>query len=161
MKTGNNPVYHERSYFSTVLVRFFFFRPNAKKLNRLNCIQISNQNQTTTQSSCIASKLNAIQDSLQCRRFHLARASGLILLLSPIFLCHRIKDGGFIVAIRLTSFRPPKIRLHCRLHSGLQHFTIYCFYSLFFEISNDDLNKGKIKFKKSQTLDDKKLNLRV
>ena len=41
--------------------------------------------------------------------------SGLILLLSPIFLCHRIKDGGFIVAIRLTSFRPPKIRLHCRL----------------------------------------------
>ena len=39
--------------------------------------------------------------------------SGLILLLSPIFLCHRIKDGGFIVAIRLTS--PPKIRLHCRL----------------------------------------------
>ena len=42
-------------------------------------------------------------------------AKGLILLLSPIFLCHRIKDGGFIVAIRLTSFRPPKIRLHCRL----------------------------------------------
>ena len=44
--------------------------------------------------------------------------SGLILLLSPIFLCHRIKDGGFIVAIRLTSFRPPKIRLHCRLARG-------------------------------------------
>ena len=79
--------------------------------------------------------------SLQCRRLHRARAngfnpesamfpplplppllflpshlpSGLILLLSPIFLCHRIKDGGFILAIRLTSFRPPKIRLHCRL----------------------------------------------
>ena len=59
--------------------------------------------------------------SLQCRRFHRARANGfnresamLILLLSPIFLCHRIKDGGFIVAIRLTSFHP-KIRLHCRL----------------------------------------------
>ena len=40
---------------------------------------------------------------------------GLLFLLSPIFLCHRIKDGGFIVAIRLTSFRPPKIRLHWRL----------------------------------------------
>ena len=45
--------------------------------------------------------------------------SGLILLLSPIFLCHRIKDGGFIVAIRLTSFHPPKISLHCRLGKSL------------------------------------------
>ena len=49
------------------------------------------------------------------REEEMGRPSGLILLLSPIFLCHRIKDGGFIVAIRLTSFRPPKIRLHCRL----------------------------------------------
>ena len=40
---------------------------------------------------------------------------GLLFLLSPIFLCHKIKDGGFIVAIRLTSFRLSKIRLHCRL----------------------------------------------
>ena len=44
---------------------------------------------------------------------------------SPIFFCHKIKDGGFIVAIRTwTNFRPPKIRLHysrlwqyrCHLH---------------------------------------------
>ena len=52
--------------FSTVLVRFFFFHRDAKKLNRLNCIQISNQNQpnkqTTSKSSCMASNLNAIQD---------------------------------------------------------------------------------------------------
>ena len=33
---------------------------------------------------------------------------------SPIFFCHKIKDGGFIVAIRTwTNFPPPKIRLHC------------------------------------------------
>ena len=50
-----------------------------------------------------------------CRGVPSGLPSGLILLLSPIFLCHRIKDGGFIVAIRLSSFRPPKIRLHCRL----------------------------------------------
>ena len=101
--------------------------------------------------------------SLQCRRFHRARAngfnresamlklpkrggngasqmesrkwpshlpSGLILLLSPIFLCHRIKDGGFIVAIRLTSFRPPKIRQHCRL------VLLYFFSFPFFLICN-------------------------
>ena len=45
---------------------FFFFHPDAKKLNRLNYIQISNQNQpnkhTTSKSSCMASQLNAIQD---------------------------------------------------------------------------------------------------
>ena len=45
---------------------FVFFHPEAKKLNRLNWIQISNQNQpnkqTTSKSSCVASKLNAIQD---------------------------------------------------------------------------------------------------
>ena len=52
-------------------------------------------------------------------------SSGLILLLSPIFLCHRIKDGGFIVAIRLTSFRPPKIRLHCRLESAVRIYYRY------------------------------------
>ena len=52
--------------------------------------------------------------------------SGLILLLSPIFLCHRIKDGGFIVAIRLTSFRPPKIRLHCRLRRFVEEFCQLC-----------------------------------
>ena len=41
----------------------------------------------------------------------------IIFLLSPIFLCHKIKDGGFIVAIRAwTTLRPPKISLHCRLH---------------------------------------------
>ena len=52
--------------------------------------------------------------------------SGLILLLSPIFLCHRIKDGGFIVAIRLTSFRSPKIRLHCRLRRFVEEFCQLC-----------------------------------
>ena len=46
-------------------------------------------------------------------------------------------------------------------HSGLKHFTVSWFYGLFLEISNDDLNKGKIKLKKSQRLCDKKLNLRV
>ena len=68
--------------------------------------------------------------SLQCRRFHRVRANGfnresaILFLLSPIFLRHKIKDGGFIVAIRLTSFRPPKIRLHCRLLKAL-HSAIY------------------------------------
>ena len=46
---------------------------------------------------------------------HLPKGS--LFLLSPIFLCHKIKDGGFIVSIRLISFRSPKIRLHCRLDS--------------------------------------------
>ena len=86
---------------------FFLFHPDAKKLNRLNCIQISNQSQpnkhTTSKSSCMASQLNAIQD-----------------------------------------------------WSILQ----WCF-SLFLDISNDDL-KGKIKLKKTQTLYyDSSLNLRV
>ena len=49
-----------------------------------------------------------------------ARESAMLKLpkrgLSPIFLCHKIKDGGYIETMRTwTSFRPPKIRLHCRL----------------------------------------------
>ena len=64
--------------------------------------------------------------SLQCRRFYRARANGFnresAMLKLPKrggngFLCHRIKDGGFIVVIRLTSFRPRKTRLHCRLEN--------------------------------------------
>ena len=45
-------------------------------------------------------------------------------------------------------------------HSGLKHFTVYWFYSLFLEISIDVLI-GKIKLGTSQTRYDKKLNLRV
>ena len=63
--------------------------------------------------------------------FKLACSAGVFIgrarmvLIAPIFLCHRIKDGGFIVAIRLTSFRPPKIRLHCRLLSNGK-LPVYC-----------------------------------
>ena len=109
VKTSNNPVYHKRSYFSTVLVRFFSLSSDAKKLNRLNCIQITNQNQPNKQ----------------------------------------------------TTSTEPLYGKSIKRHSGLKHFTVSWFYSLFLEISNDDLSKGKIKFKKSQKLYGKKLNLRV
>ena len=109
VKTSNNPVYHKRSYFSTVLVRFFLFHPDVKKLNRLNCIQIANQNQPNKQ----------------------------------------------------TASTEPLYGKSVKRHSGLKNFTIYLFYSLFLEISIDNLDKRKIKFKKSQTLYDKRLNLRV
>ena len=82
----------------------------------------SNQQQRNVQKLCAArAKSFLLLINLACSagvfigRARPSLPSGLILLLSPIFLCHRIKDGGFIVAIRLTSFRPPKIRLHCRL----------------------------------------------
>ena len=88
---------------------FFLFHPDAKKLNRLNCIQIANQNQPNKQ----------------------------------------------------TASTEPLYGKSVKRHSGLKNFTIYLFYSLFLEISIDDLNKRKIKFKKSQTLYDKRLNLRV
>ena len=45
--------------------------------------------------------------------------------------------------------------------SGLKHFTVYWFYSLFLEISIDDLIGNLVKLKTSQTRYDKKLNLGV
>ena len=40
---------------------------------------------------------------------------GLLFLLFPIFHCHKIKDGATTMRTR-TRFRPPKIRLRCRLY---------------------------------------------
>ena len=50
---------------------------------------------------------------------------GLLFLFSPIFHCHKIKDGGYNNTTNSNKV-PPKIRLPCQLHeSQQQHYTAY------------------------------------
>ena len=64
-----------------------------------------------------------------------------VVLLSPIFLCHKIKDGSYKNTNIDKSFRPPRIRLHCRLllimyNHQKNNKTVLLLFAFFFEAMN-------------------------